>query len=115
MDIERFRQICNSLPGVEEGIKWENHLCFMIAEKMFAVFALEPTETVCSFKCEEAVFHELTEQAGVIPAPYLARYHWVALESFDALSDDTLETLLGESYRLILEKLPKKKQQEFRK
>jgi len=61
-----------------------------------------------SFKCTPEKFAELTERKGIVPAPYVARYHWVALESFDALKEKELKSLLGISYDLVFEKLPKK-------
>ena len=76
---------------------------------MFAVLALEPSHGVLlSFKCTPEKFAELVEQDGIIPAPYMARHHWVGLERFDALPDRELKPLLKNSYQLVLEKLPKK-------
>ena len=51
---------------------------------------------------------ELTERAGIIPAPYLARAHWVALETREALTSGELAPLLRESYDLVFSRLPKK-------
>ncbi|MGO4881981.1 MAG: MmcQ/YjbR family DNA-binding protein [Bryobacteraceae bacterium] len=45
---------------------------------------------------------------GVIPAPYLARSQWVALETEDALAPGEIKRLLEAAHRLVLEKLPKK-------
>jgi predicted DNA-binding protein (MmcQ/YjbR family) len=61
-----------------------------------------------SFKCTPEEFAELTERPGVIPAPYSARYHWVALESEDALPAADIKRLIGDSYQMVKEKLPKK-------
>ena len=58
-------------------------------------------------------FAELTERPGVIPAPYSARAHWVALESEDALPRAEIRELLGQSYGLVLARLPKKRQAEL--
>jgi predicted DNA-binding protein (MmcQ/YjbR family) len=38
----------------------------------------------------------------------VARYHWVALERFDALPESELKQLLKNAYQLIFDKLPKK-------
>ena len=76
---------------------------------MFAVIGLEPASDHCmSFKVTPEKFAELTERNGFVPAPYVARYHWVALESFDALGEKELKALLRNSYELVIEKLPKK-------
>ena len=77
---------------------------------MFAVAPLEPAPVCLSFKCSEESFAELTERANIIPAPYLARAKWVALETSDALARGELAELLRASYDLVVAKLPKKDQ-----
>ena len=109
MDIESVRSFCLSLPHTDEKVQWGSDLLFRIGEKMFAVAALEPSHGVAlSFKCTPEKFAELVEQEGIIPAPYMARHHWVGLERFDALPDRELKPLLTNAYQLVLEKLPKK-------
>jgi predicted DNA-binding protein (MmcQ/YjbR family) len=109
MDIESIRSFCLSLPHTDEKVQWGNDLLFRIGEKMFAVAALELSHGVAlSFKCTPEKFAELVEQEGIIPAPYMARHHWVGLERFDALPDRELKPLLTNAYQLVLEKLPKK-------
>lgn len=109
MDIESVRKFCLSLPHVTEDIQWGNDLLMRIGNKMFAVLSLEPTsDHVMSFKCTPEKFTELIEREGIVPAPYVARYHWVALEKFDALNKRELESLLRTAYQLIRDKLPKK-------
>jgi len=109
MDIESTRAYCLSFPHATENVQWGNDLVFKIAGKMFAVTVLEGASKYClSFKCTEEKFAELIEQDGIDPAPYSARYHWVALQSFDALSDRELKALLRNSYDLVFEKLPKR-------
>jgi predicted DNA-binding protein (MmcQ/YjbR family) len=109
MDAESVRKFCLSLPHVTEDVQWESDLLFRIGNKMFAVLALDAaSDHRMSFKCTPEVFAELTERDGIVPAPYVARYHWVALERFDALPERELKELLKNAYRLILEKLPRK-------
>ena len=109
MDQESVRRFCLSLPHVDEKVQWENDLLFRIGGKMFAVVALEPSHGVLmSFKCTPEKFAELVEYDGIIPAPYVARYHWVGFERFDALPDRELKELLTKAYELVRDKLPKK-------
>jgi len=111
MDIESVRHFCLALPHTDEKVQWGNDLLFRVGEKMFAVAALEPSHGVAlSFKCTPEKFAELVEQEGIIPAPYMARNHWVGLERFDALTDRELKPLLTNAYKMVLEKLPKKMQ-----
>ena len=109
MDIESTRAFCLSFPHVTEEVLWGNDLVFKIGGKMFAVIGLDSASDHCmSFKCTPEKFAELIERNGIVPAPYVARYHWVALESFDALREKELKALLHNSYDLVFEKLPKK-------
>ena len=109
MDIESVRAYCLSLPHVTEDVQWKSDLLFRIGGKMFAVVALEATSDHCmSFKCTPEKFAELTERPGIIPAPYVARYHWVALEDFQALPAKELKEQLKTAYQLVRDKLPAK-------
>ena len=108
MTIDELREVCLSFPGATEKITWGNDLTFRVDQKIFAVTVLEPAPVWLSFKCSLENFAELTERAGIIPAPYLARAKWVALESKDALADAELAALLRESYDLVVAGLPKK-------
>ena len=67
-----------------------------------------------SFKCTADTFAELVERVGIIPAPYLARAQWVALETEDALSRAEIKKLLSAAYDVVLAKLPRKTQAGLR-
>lgn len=108
MDIEEIRRFCLSLPFATEDVKWGNDLTFSVGKKMFAVTGLETAEqTSVSFKCTPEKFAELVEKDGIIPAHYVARYHWITLEKLDALSASELKDLIKQSYQLVWDKLPK--------
>jgi len=116
MDIEQVRAYCLSFPHATENVQWGNDLVFKIAGKMFAVTVLEGAlRYVLSFKCTEAKFAELIERDGIDPAPYSARYHWIALERFNVLTEKDLKTLLRKSYDLVFEKLPRKTRAQLNK
>jgi len=97
-----------SLPHTTESVQWGDHLLFKIGGKMFAITVLEPAKIWLSFKCTPEEFAELVERQGIIPAPYSARYSWVALEAEDALSAAEIKKRLHRSYDLVMEKLPNK-------
>ena len=109
MNLEWIRAFCLKLPGVTEQVQWGNHLLFKVGGKMFAVGALEPGGNVLSFKAAPEDFAELTERPGIVPAPYLARAKWVALEKYSALRKSEYERVLEASYDLVVAKLPKTK------
>ncbi len=108
MDVEWLRKTCLAFPGVTEQIQWGNDLLFKVGGKMFAVAPLEPAPVCLSFKASPEDFAELTERVDIIPAPYLARAQWGALQTRDALPPDELARLLRQSYDMVFAKLPKK-------
>ena len=111
MDAEWLREVCLALPDATEHIQWGYDLVFKVHGKMFAVAPLEPAPVVLSFKCSDESFAELTERPDVIPAPYMARAKWVALQSRDAVRRGELAELLRASYAMVFAKLPKRLQQ----
>jgi predicted DNA-binding protein (MmcQ/YjbR family) len=113
MNTPWVRRLCLSLPHTTESIQWGEHLVFKIGGKIYAIAALEPADAWLSFKTAPDEFARLTEIPGIIPAPYLARAQWVALETFDALPAAELERLIRDAYGMIFAKLPRKKQAEM--
>jgi predicted DNA-binding protein (MmcQ/YjbR family) len=108
MDASWVRDLCLSFPSVTEHMIWGNDLTFKVGGKMFAHAVLEPAPAWLSFKTSPDNFFELTERPNIIPAPYLARAKWIALETKDALSSAELSALIREAYDIIVAKLPKK-------
>ena len=108
MDVESLRKLCLSFPGATEQIQWGYDLLFKVGGKMFAITPLEPAPVCLSFKASPESFVELAERPNIIPAPYLARAQWVALQTRDALPAEELSLLLRNSYDMIVAKLPKK-------
>ncbi len=110
MDIDWLRRFCLSLPHTTEQIQWEDDLVFKVGGKMYAVLVLEPAPVWLSLKCGTEEFAELIERQGIIPAPYLARAHWISLTSPVVLPRTEIERLVRGSYDLVFAKLPRKKQ-----
>jgi predicted DNA-binding protein (MmcQ/YjbR family) len=108
MNVEQLRQFCLSFPGATEDVKWGNDLCFSVGKKMFCVTSVEDKEGGISFKTTPEKFAELTERDGIIPAHYVARYHWVTVERPDTVATDELKDLISLSYQLVRNKLPKR-------
>jgi predicted DNA-binding protein (MmcQ/YjbR family) len=109
MHDEALSALCAKWPGVSRDIKWDHDRVWSVGGKMFAVLALDgPQSGQLSLKVDNERFLELTDLPGVHPAPYLARAHWISLGPGHALSDDDVEGLLRDSYRLVLERLPKR-------
>jgi predicted DNA-binding protein (MmcQ/YjbR family) len=109
MSFEALRRHCATLPGATMDVKWGADECWSVGGKMFAVFGVENGRARnVSFKCDPDRFLELTDQPGVVPAPYLARAHWVQVADATALPPATAKRLIARSHELVAAKLTKK-------
>jgi predicted DNA-binding protein (MmcQ/YjbR family) len=109
MSMEWVRTFCLALPGVTESVQWGADLVFKTGGRMFAVLNLEPKGNPLAFKCSDEDFAELSERPGIIPAPYMARAKWVALEHPGAMPAAEIKQKLEQAHALISAKLPKTK------
>jgi len=114
MNVESLRKFLFSLPHVEETMQWGDNLLFWVGDKsiggkMFAVANLDrDSNGVLSFAAGPERYHELLETEGVLPAPYMARIFWVAIECYDVFSSRELEGLLRGAHQITFAKLPKR-------
>jgi len=108
MNYDAIREFCIKQPGATRDIKWQSKEVFSVGGKMFCLIDIVPAPAGIAIKADRARFLELTDQPGISPAPYLARYHWVMLEGPQVVPAASLVDLLRESYQLVLAKLPKK-------
>jgi predicted DNA-binding protein (MmcQ/YjbR family) len=108
MTVDEIASICKPLRGVTRDIKWENHLCFNVGDKMFLITAPDNSPITASFKASDEDFEELIQREGFIPAPYLARYKWVFVDDIKRLPKKQWEYYAKNAYALIASKLPVK-------
>ena len=91
MDAERIRAYLLTLPHAVETMQWGANLVFWVGDKtiggkMFALVNLDrddvrnKTSPVISYAAGPLRYSELLEIEGIIPAPYMARIYWVAVE-----------------------------------
>lgn len=113
MNAAQLRQFAITFPAVTETIQWGDDRVFKVGGKMFAVSGLKD-DSRFSFKVDDERFLELTDRAGVRPAPYLARAKWVQIDAGQCdLPTEDLQGLVRNSYELVFAKLPKKTQREI--
>jgi predicted DNA-binding protein (MmcQ/YjbR family) len=114
MDAERVRAIVKKLPHVEETVQWGENLVFWVGDKavggkMFALVNMDADgRVVMSFSAGPERYAELLEREGVLPAPYFARIHWVALEHWGALDPAELAACLAHAHALTYARLPQR-------
>ena len=137
MDAERLRTYLLKLPHVAETMQWGANLVFWVGDKtiggkMFALINLDDSEPlgapsmrshrmggfedlsarrlrpVLSYAAGPTRYPDLLEREGLIPAPYLARAHWIAALHWDAFTPAEWKAELLAAHALILAKLPPK-------
>lgn len=115
MNIEGLREYCLSLKGVTEGFLFdESTLVFKVAGKMFCLTDLVDDFSV-NLKNKPEKNIELREQyKAVKPGYHMNKKHWNTVEIDGSISDEMIETLVDESYNLVVMKLPKKTQQKLK-
>ena len=104
-----FDAFCGALTGTTHVVQWGGSSVWKIGGRIFAICSIwgEGSHSKISFKCSNLAYDILTEQPGIIPAPYLARAKWVQVESADAMGDDDLRDYLRAAYDIIAGKLTK--------
>ena len=100
-------ELCRSLPGATEDVKWDHDLVFSVGGKMFAGFQLPDGEPL-GFKVDPLVFDTLVGRDGIVPAPYMAKHSWVSITDRRLVPLGMLQDLLVDSHRLVASKLPAK-------
>jgi predicted DNA-binding protein (MmcQ/YjbR family) len=113
MDVERARAFLLTLPHAVETMQWGDNLVFWVGDKaiggkMFCLMNLDAgAHGVISYSAGLERFAELVEREGIVPAPYMARIHWVAVDRWDVLRNTEWESELRAAHEITLSKLPK--------
>lgn len=114
MSASQLEAFCCHWPGVTRDIKWGVDLVLSVGGKMFVVTPSDGSEGGrLSFKVADERFLELTDQPGIIPAPYMARAHWISITEPQRFAMAELESFVHDAYALVRAKLTKKLQAEL--
>ncbi len=115
MTREEFNKFCGQLTATTNVVQWGNSSVWKVGGKIFAICTTwsDDRSDCISFKCSDLSFNILSDQDGIIPAPYLARAKWVQLQHPSALPDEDIQNYIREAHRIISEKLTKKQQKEL--
>lgn len=117
MDVEQARKFLLELPHVVETMQWGANLVFWVGDKaiggkMFALVNLDGDgRAIISYCAGPERYAELLEREGILPAPYLARAYWVAVERWDVFRSAEWKSELSAAHEIVRAKLPKRVQQ----
>lgn len=115
MTRDEFDAFCKSLPATTHVIQWGNASVWKVGGKIFAICSRwgDGDHQRIGFKCSDMSYSLLTQQDGMIPAPYLARAKWVQMEKEGALSEEDLKAYIVAAHKIIAAKLTKKARKEL--
>jgi predicted DNA-binding protein (MmcQ/YjbR family) len=111
MSARQLEALCGHWPGVTSDIKWETNRVLSVGGKMFAMTPDDGSDGGrLSCKVDDARFLELTDQPGIIPAPYLARARWISIVEPHRFATVELEGYIRDAYTLVRGRLTRKYQ-----
>ncbi|GAB2899600.1 hypothetical protein GCM10027046_31100 [Uliginosibacterium flavum] len=101
MDVDAVKALCSCYPGASSKLFGppSNVLVYYSGGRKFAYFKTsEPEMWRFSIRTSPDRFLELTDMAGVKPARYMARHHWVSIVNVSTFPEDYLRALIEWSY-----------------
>ncbi len=110
MDGRAVLDWCRSRPGVTEELPFGPDVrVFKVWGRMFAGCPADPDPAHVSLKCEPRFAEHLRAEHGAITAAYhMSKRHWNSVLLDGDLPDDLVEELLGHSYTLVVDGLPRR-------
>jgi predicted DNA-binding protein (MmcQ/YjbR family) len=115
MNVEEIREYCISKKAVTESFPFnETTLVFKVMNKMFCLLGLDNSRI--SLKNDPEVNIELRAHYPAITQGYhLNKQHWNTIELNGTVPPALFREMIDESYRIILESLPRKVKEEYKK
>lgn len=114
MNIEDFREYCLTFNGVTEGYPFdEDTLVFKVMDKMFAMADVENFDRI-NLKCDPvkaAMLRDLYPE--VKPGYHMNKRHWNSIDPKGELDEVLIKEWIEDSYNLVVENLPRKKQKKL--
>lgn len=116
MNIEEYRAHCLSFTGVTEDFPFdEDTLVFRVMDKIFALTNVSKFERI-NIKCDPikaATLRTLYDE--VEPGFHMNKKHWNSVNPQGTLDDEIVKEWINDSYKLVVESLPRKKQRKLEK
>jgi predicted DNA-binding protein (MmcQ/YjbR family) len=103
-----LRDLCLSFRGSTETFPFgpENSV-FKVADKIFAISALNRQPLEISLKCDPLLAEQLREAHPAIrPGYHLNKRHWNTVTVDDSMPDQMLKDMVEDSYDLVVSRLP---------
>lgn len=114
MNIEEFREFCLSFKGATEDFPFDEHtIAFKVMDKIFAIANVEKFDGI-NLKCDPVKAAMLRDlYAEVKPGYHMNKKHWNTVDPKGKLDDELIKEWIKDSYHLVVEGLPRKKQKKL--
>ncbi|GAA4000522.1 MmcQ/YjbR family DNA-binding protein [Streptomyces marokkonensis] len=105
------RSTAKELPGVSNGRPFTEKLdVYKVAGKVFLIVTDDPDEQIITVKAEPAHARSLQQEHDcVAPGRYLDKRHWISVSAGQDITPGTVKDLVGHSYDLVLDSVPRKR------
>lgn len=115
MNIEELYDYCLSIPLVEPTFPFDEvTLVLKVLGKMVALIPLDAEVKTISLKCDPEKAIALREQYSSVKGAYhMNKKYWNSIDLAGDIPDDELKKWIHHSIEQVVNKMPKKKQQEF--
>lgn len=109
MNAEEIRLYCLSKHSTTESLPFdEETLVFKVKNKMFALLSLDNTLSI-NLKCDPEKAIDLREHyPAVLPGYHMNKKYWNSIVIDGSVSDQLIREWIDDSYRLVVDQLPKK-------
>lgn len=117
MNLKEFEDYCSSFEGVakEYPFKNDNVVAYKVMGDIFAITNEEKFETI-TVKCDPIKAATLRNLYPEIePGIYIDQKEWNSIDPHGFLSDVLIREWIKDSYDLVVEELPRKKQKKLEK
>ena len=115
MNVESFRNYCLSKTGTTEGTPFgPEDIVFKVADKMFAILALEEVPPRANLKCDPDLALELRDRyEQVEPGYHMNKKHWNTVVLDGVIPEREIRKMIDHSYELVVQTLPKAKRKKL--
>ncbi len=117
MNSEEIRTYCLSLPGTTEDMPYgPDMIVYRIEKKIYLHQPLEYEQARISIKLPIETGEELrAKYPNIVPAYHLNKQHWSDIPTEDVFDDTQLKEWIDISYTTVLNSLPKKIREQYKK
>jgi len=114
MNIEEFREYCLSFKKVTEEFPFDDRtLAFKVMGKIFALTDVDEFSGI-NLKCDPVKATMLRDlYPEVQPGYHMDKKHWNTVDPKGNLDDELIKEWIKDSYDLVVENLPRKKQKKL--